>query len=851
DQVLGVIEFSISFAAIRREMERVAAVEGTHYQFIVRRELVETRLFEDFETLFMPAGLDLDYLIEDPRSSLVGQPDAPSDPDLVERLNRELAGDGRVERGMAEQTAFGVFARGAGATWAVNFVPVDNAEGRHAGYVVAYTPDSSHDEVVALSAIFWTVGTLAILGILLIHDRWRRSREAMRSVTEHLGAGLYLLDRAGRVEYANRAAGRILGYDRGELVGRDAHEMFHADEGLEGGGTGCALHEIPLRGKVYSTDRAHFRHRRGHLVPVDVISSPLELDGRITATVTIFRDITRAREVEQRLTQVSAAMGSSDEGMLVTDSDARILDVNRAFTRLTGYSREEVLGCNPRLLQSGRQDAAFYRSMWDAIERTGQWQGEIWNRRKNGEIYPEWLTISSIRDDAGRLTNYVGVFSDMSEIHATRDELERLARQDPLTGLANRSVFQDRLEHAVEHARRVGTGVAVLFVGLDRFKTINESMGHPVGDRLLMQVAGRIEQGVETDATVARIGGDTFGVIIEDERDIEAVEALADRLLEAILEPIHVGGREVIVSASIGLAMRPQHGDDGLTLMRNAETAMYRAKEQGGETRAVYSADLTSRAYDRLELETRMRRGLERDEFSVHYQPQVCRKTGRVCGAEALIRWDNPDLGRVSPGVFIPLAEETGQVASLGRWVLETACRQARVWQEEGLPTITVSVNLSANQLHDSALPAEVDAILSRTGLAPNCLELEVTETALMRHPREAIETLNALKSQGIGLAIDDFGTGYSSLSYLKNLPIDRLKIDKSFIDGLPEGEDDRAIVEAVVAMADRLGLAIIAEGVETEAQQAFLDSIGVDIHQGHFFAPALSSERLRATLLG
>jgi len=849
DRVLGTIEFSISFTAIREEMERVAALEGTRYRFIVRRDRVEDKLFPAFRTLYAPSRLSPDYFVEDPRSTLRNEPTFQSLPPAILALDRRLSEWDAVRYDMDEGRAFGVFARAAGRSFAVNFLPVEDSQGEQVAYVVAYTPDDTHQEMLMLTLVFWLGGSVMILLTLLIHDRLRRSRHEMRTVAEHLGAGLYVLDRQGNLRYVNQAAGKILGYTPAELKGRNAHELFHDGEADASDDRVCALHDQPLRGDLYSSSEVCFRHRDGHLIPVEVVSTPMEVDGKVTATVTVFRDITERKRTEERLTQVTTAFGNSEEGMMVTDPAENILEVNEAFTRITGYRREQAIGRTPRILKSGRHDRAFYAGMWKAIEADGVWRGEIWNRRRNGEIYPQFLTISAIRDDAGQVTNYVGVFTDLSEIRATRDELERLAHQDPLTGLANRMVIEDRLEHAIQRAKRRGGGVAVLFVGLDRFKTINETMGHPAGDRLLVQVAGRLEDCLEKDDTLARISGDGFGILLEG-ADEAGAEAMAGTVIEALLQPYQLSGREVVVGASVGLASYPEHAPNGIILLRNAETAMYRAKELGGERWARYTDDLTSRAYDRLEMETRMRRGLERGEFSVEYHAQVDLATGRLRGAEALMRWNNPVLGRVSPGVFIPLAEENGLVVQLGRWVLENACREAAAWRRDGLWDGTISVNLSPNQLQATDLVDQLDATLAETGLPADRLELEVTETALMRQPREAIETLNALKSRGLSLAIDDFGTGYSSLSYLKSLPIDLLKIDQSFIGDITADGDDSAIVEAVIAMADRLGLQTLAEGVETPEQRDFLSRVGCGAYQGYLRARPLGLEAFRELLV-
>ncbi len=535
------------------------------------------------------------------------------------------------------------------------------------------------------------------------------------------------------------------------------------------------------------------------------------------------------------------------DAVIVTDAATRVVDVNPAFTHITGYRPEEVLGGTPAVLKSGLHDAAFYAELWGALKRDGHWQGQIWNRRRDGEIYPTWQSISAVRDGAGRVTHYVSVMADVSELERTRAELAHLAQHDPLTDLPNRLLFQDRLEHALERARREQGMLAVLFLDLDRFKDINDSLGHAAGDRLLQEVAGRLRGAVRREDTVARMGGDEFIILMEGLRHEEDAEHLARKLLAALATPMRIDGGAYYVTTSIGISLYPRDGTDGETLVRNADAAMYRAKARGRNAYDFYTEALTQRAMERVQLETELRQALARGQLSVHYQPLVELASGRLVGAEALLRWRHPELGEVSPERFIPIAEETGLICEIGAWVLREACRQAKAWLDAGLPIGTVAVNVAGPQIQRSDFVATVRQTLAETGLAPEHLELEVTEGFVMGQAESAIGVLEGLSRLGVRLAIDDFGTGYSSLAYLKRLPFDKLKVDKSFVRGLPEDEEDAAIAAAVIALGRALGLTVLAEGVETAAQADYLRYLGCHQAQGWYYGRPVPAQALHA----
>jgi diguanylate cyclase (GGDEF)-like protein/PAS domain S-box-containing protein len=567
----------------------------------------------------------------------------------------------------------------------------------------------------------------------------------------------------------------------------------------------------------------------------------------------VLRDIRRLleaqRKTESMLRQSATVFENTSEGVLITDSDATIIAVNKAFTKITGYPENEVLGRDPSILKSGLHDSEFYGAMWSSLQRDGEWRGEISDRRKNGEIFPKWQTISAVHDDNGKLTHYVSVFSDISQLKKSAKKLHDLAHHDPLTGLPNRLLLNARLDHTLQHAGRDGTHVAVLFLDLDNFKKINDSLGHPVGDYLLQQVAKRLLVCVREEDTVARLGGDELTIVLGSMRDARFAAKVAQQILDALSESFQLERQEVFVSASIGISIFPQDGRDSTALLKNADAAMYVAKNEGRNRYHFYAEELTIRASKSLALETHLHRALEREEFLLHFQPQVSLQSGKIVGMEALVRWQHPEIGLVSPAEFIPLAEENGLIGAIGKWVLRTACAQAKAWQNNGLSPVRISVNLSGRQLEQANIVKEVHDALKDTGLDPAYLELELTESAVMKRAEHAAKALDGLRALGTTIAIDDFGTGYSSLSYLKRFSVDRLKIDRSFVRDIPQDPNDVALARAIVALAKSLDLSVVAEGVETEAQRDLLTSIRCDEMQGYLFSPPRPASELESLL--
>ena len=541
---------------------------------------------------------------------------------------------------------------------------------------------------------------------------------------------------------------------------------------------------------------------------------------------------------------------ASLDGIMIVDAVNQIEFVNPSFTHMTGYAPEEIIGKNPNVLKSGHHDADFYKHMYDTLVTQDYWQGEIWNRRKNGEIFPEWLTINVIRDEDGTISQYAAIFSDITERKKTEERIKNLAYFDVLTALPNRRLFTDRLQLAISNAHRHGHLMAIMFLDLDLFKRINDSLGHGIGDQVLIETAARLGHCVREGDTVARLGGDEFTILLPEIEHMEDAAKLAERLIAHVKQPFIIDEHELYVTTSIGIAVYPDDGGSVEALIKNADTAMYRAKDLGRNSFQLYTPAMNARSFERLTMESSLRHAVTRGEFKLVYQVKVDMTTGRMSGVEALVRWHHPEMGLVSPVDFIPLAEDMGVISEIGEWVLREACTQCKHWHDLGLPPVRIAVNVSALQFRETKVPEVVARALRDTGLPPQFLELELTETVLMQRVDEVVVVLKELRAMGVRISIDDFGTGYSSLSYLKRMPIDALKVDRSFVNDI-FGEDDvvteegAEIVSTIISLAHNLKLKAIAEGVETAAQAAFLHSKGCDEVQGFLISRPVSGEDL------
>jgi len=551
-------------------------------------------------------------------------------------------------------------------------------------------------------------------------------------------------------------------------------------------------------------------------------------------------------EDRERLRMAAAVFDSTLEGVLVTDRQGLIVHVNRAFMRITGYQQDEVLGQRPSKFKSGRHGVPFYQQIYATLAEKGEWSGEIWNRRKSGEIYPQWQTICAIRDDSGELSHYVAVFSDISAIRHTEQELAYLAHHDPLTGLPNRLLFNDRAEQALAAAQAHKRGCALLLLDLDHFQSINDGLGHTIGDQLLKLVGDRLRETVGNNVTLARLGGDEFGVLAENCQQVGQAGKLAQGIIERMREPFEFEGHRLFISVSVGISLFPNDALSAEQLLRNADSALFKAKGNGRACYALYTEELTAHAQHRVETASELRRALAKDELRVFFQPVHDLFTAKMVGVEALVRWQHPERGLVPPGEFIPIAERTGLIAEIDAWVLRESCRQMVQWQEQGRALEFVAVNISSRLFGQRELYRQVADVLHETGLDPALLELEVTESAVMEDPEVALEQLHRLRELGLNLAIDDFGTGYSSLLRLKRLPVQKLKIDQGFVAGLPLDDDDIAIVRVIIALARSMGMQVHAEGIEQAEQARFLLEQQCQLGQGYWFGRPVPAGELR-----
>ncbi|MDZ7594985.1 MAG: EAL domain-containing protein [Thiobacillus sp.] len=673
-----------------------------------------------------------------------------------------------------------------------------------------------------------------------------QSRQQTQQYLNIVGVMLVALDAEGRVQLVNPKGCDMLGAAEADILGKDWIEHF-----------------LPERIRKDVRENV-IQMMKGNIAPVEYMENAIltrsgeerevawhnavlrDESGKVTGVLASGEDITERKRAEAQLSLAAKVFEQSGEGIMITDAQRSIVMVNQAFTAITGYSEADVLGKSPRMLASGRHDQAFYHAMWEALATEGRWQGEVWNRRKDGTLYPEQLSIIRVFDDKGEVSHYIGISSDITQHKTTQARIQRLAHFDPLTGLPNRALLNDRVSHELSAAQRHHTQMVVMFVDLDHFKNVNDTLGHRIGDALLVAVATRLKSAVRDVDTVSRQGGDEFVLILPD-TDADGAAHVAGKLLEAIAQPYQIEAFELTVTLSIGIALYPGDGEDFEALSQCADAAMYRAKHDGRNTYRFFTAEMQARSAHNLQMENALRRALERKQLQLHYQPQISLDDGRIVGVEALLRWQHPELGMVPPADFIPLAEESGQILQIGEWVLRSAVRQMKAWMDAGLAPMVVAVNLSAIQFRHPHLPERVTQILDEEKLASQYLELELTEGVAMDDAPAAIAVMDRLHACGIHMSIDDFGTGYSSLSYLKRFKVHRLKIDQSFVRDIGEDPEDRAIVVAIISLAKGLGLLTIAEGVETEAQLAFLREQGCNEVQGYYFSKPKPADAFEA----
>lgn len=634
----------------------------------------------------------------------------------------------------------------------------------------------------------------------------------------------------------NKRLADIFGFaDPAQLHGQETRILYASDQQWQEIGD-LMYANLEARGSA----EGEFEMCRQDGTPVRIMLAGRPLDTRDVnaGSIWVYTDITEQHRQQARLLLAERVFAHTTEALMITDRDGVIVNVNPAFTQITGFEREEAIGATPRILKSGRHDDAFYRDMWHAVLERGVWEGEVWDRRKNGQIYPKWLSITVVRDTRGEAINYIGSFSDITERKAAQEKIQYLAHHDPLTSLPNRLLLRDRFSHALEQVRRSGRSLAFMFLDLDHFKRINDSLGHRVGDLLLVAAVRRLRTCLRECDTLSRQGGDEFILILNDIDNRDAAARMARKILEVLDRPFQIGEHTLTTSASIGIAIGPQDGDDFDTLLQMADTAMYASKERRG-TWSFFHPSMDEAAKRRLNIGNSLRHALQANEFQLVYQPQVYADTGRVFGAEALLRWQPAGRPPVSPADFIPVAEETGTILPLGEWVIAEACAQARRWRDSQLDC-KVAVNVSGVQIYRADIVATLQRAAHDAGIPPSAIQVELTESTLMDDSILVQDVIGALKDIGASVAIDDFGTGYSSLAYLKRFRVDKLKIDRSFIADVTINEESAAMSRAVIGIAHSLNMLAIAEGVETAAQLEFIQQAGCNEVQGYYFSRPL-----------
>jgi diguanylate cyclase (GGDEF)-like protein/PAS domain S-box-containing protein len=674
-----------------------------------------------------------------------------------------------------------------------------------------------------------------------------QSEQRFRATFEQAAVGIAHVGLDGRWLRVNHKLCVITGFTEEELLTRDRPSITYPDDMPDELDSRQKL----LAGEVPSSTKEirYVRKDDSHVWVNLTWSLTRTVTGEPDYFIEVIEDITERKEATEQLRLFARIFDTINEGVVVTDSTNNIVSVNPAFSSITGYSAAEAIGKNPRMLHSGLMDKVFYDKMWQSINKTGRWQGEISDRRKNGESYVEWLSISTMKDERGEFSHHIAVVSDISERKAAEEHMVYIAQHDFLTDLPNRMMLHDRLTQAIAHAGREQRKVAVMFLDLDRFKAINDTLGHLVGDKLLKIVASRITSVARVSDTVSRLGGDEFAIMLPYIENMDDIATIAVKLLTSVAGPCVIDGNDIEVTTSIGISVFPEDGDDSESLIAHADAAMYQAKGNGRNNYQFFTHEMNRRTLERMAIKNKLSHALERNELFLLYQPQVDLQSGRIIGAEALVRWDHSLYGNVLPAQFIPIAEENGLIPPIGEWVLREACRQNQKWRKLGLMKITMAVNLSAVQFRQKNLGEIIKDVLHESGLAPSGLELEITEGIVMQDAEAAILLLEDMKAMGLKLSVDDFGTGYSSLSYLKRFPIDKFKIDQSFVHDLATDTDDAVIVSTIISMAHSLKLKVIAEGVETAEQLAFLKQQGCDEIQGYYFSKPVSAEEFTKLL--
>jgi two-component system CheB/CheR fusion protein len=665
-----------------------------------------------------------------------------------------------------------------------------------------------------------------------------RSEQRLLSIMNHSVSMVSLKDVSGRYEFVNHCFENLFHVKACDVIGKTDKQLFGNEIS-----TLLRKRDLSVLGQMDIVESIEELTLASETLWLQAIRFPIfDKEGVISGICTQATDVTKTRHAEEQLRLAAKVFDRAGEAILITDPKGHIITVNDSFTTVTGYTLQEVIGKNPSILSSGKHSSDFYKDLWRSLVEHGSWQGEIYNKRKNGEDFPEWLTINSVLDEDGSILNYVAIFSDITAIKSSQRRIEFMATHDELTGIPNRSLLLDRLKHTLVQAKRQNQTIAVFFIDLDNFKNINDSLGHDVGDLLLKEATQRLKGCIRDMDTLARLGGDEFVTMLVDV-SLEKINAIATRMIDSLAASFQIADSTLFVSGSIGISLFPNDGEDSVTLLKNADTAMYRSKENGRNQYQFFEEEMKVVNFQRMTFETGLRVAIDSDHFSVHYQPQIDIRTGKMVGAEALLRWHSPHLGHVSPADFIPIAESCGLIGKIGDIVFDKVLNQIKTWQLAGLEVPCISINVSSHQLKGDTFLSSVAERLAKIGVKSTQICLEITESVLLNDINAVQKSLKELEQMGIGISIDDFGTGYSSLAYLKKLPLHELKIDKSFVDEVDTNSDDYAIAKAIIQMAQALGFHVVAEGVETESQFNVLKDLGCDIVQGYYFHRPLQAD--------
>ncbi len=702
-----------------------------------------------------------------------------------------------------------------------------------------YDGNRNEQKIIAFS--FFLFAFLILIILLFNYQRVRkttRELQAFRYAIENSDNSIVITDRDRHIQYVNEAFELNTGYTKDEVLGKNPNIL---KSNLLSDNFYKEMNETLDSGKKWQGELIN-RSKDGVLLYEKSSIVPVFLEGELVQYLAIKLNITDYIKQQKKLQQSAAVYENIGDGIMITDSERKIFSVNPAFVQMFDYEEEELIGKEPMIISSLRQDRSFYRKMWYSLLKKDRWSGKIYNKTKNEKVIPTWLTITVVRDNIGVILNYIAIYTNLEEIVEMEERADFLAYHDSLTQLPNRAYFEREIVHIFDLADTNNENLAILFIDLDRFKIINDTLGHHVGDAMLIHLAKRIKDILRKDDLFARIGGDEFVIILDDLKARENAAIIAEKILTVVREPIEVKNYHLNTTASIGIALYPDDGVDKNEIIKHADSAMYYAKERGKDRYEFYTKKLSLDIQIRLNLEQELKHALKKKEFYLHYQPQYDLQSGKIIGAEALLRWNNPTLGQVSPDLFISVAEETGVIVELGYFVFEEACREFMYWKEEGLDVNTIAINISSVQFQQDDMFENLIHIMEKTEISPHHIELEITEGLIMQDSFKNLVILEELRGIGCTISIDDFGTGYSSMSYMKSFPLDTIKIDKSFITDLPHNSHDIEVTKAIIALSKSLGYQVVAEGIENLTQEKFLIEHHCDIGQGYYFAKPMDS---------